>query len=54
MGFDMPVFDTSYEISVNGVTMARNGTPAKSRAESIPAYEPLFSVMSRKVTPWNC
>ncbi|MDM8003155.1 MAG: sensor histidine kinase [Bacteroidota bacterium] len=42
MGFDMPVFDTSYEISVNGVTMARNGTPARSRAESIPAYEPLF------------
>lgn len=42
MGFDMPVFDTSYEISINGVTMARNGTPARSRAESIPAYEPLF------------
>ena len=42
MGFDMPVFDTSYEIAVNGVTMARNGTPARSRAESIPAYEPLF------------
>ncbi len=42
MGFDMPVFDTSYEISINGVTMARNGTPARSSAESIPAYEPLF------------
>jgi len=42
MGFDMPVFDTSFEISINGVTMARNGTPARSRAESIPAYEPLF------------
>ena len=42
MGFDMPVFDTSYEISVNGVTMARNGTPARSSVESIPAYEPLF------------
>ena len=42
MAFDMPVFDTSYEIAVNGVTMARNGTPARSRAESIPAYEPLF------------
>jgi len=42
MGFDMPVFDTSYELSINGVTMARNGTPARSRAESIPAYEPLF------------
>jgi signal transduction histidine kinase len=42
MGFDMPVFDTSYEISVNGITMARNGTPGRTRAESIPAYEPLF------------
>lgn len=42
MGFDMPVFDTSFEIAINGVTMARNGTPAHSRDESIPAYEPLF------------
>lgn len=42
MGFDMPVFDTSYEIAINGVTLARNGTPARSREESIPAYEPLF------------
>jgi signal transduction histidine kinase len=42
MGFDMPVFDTSYEIALNGVTAARNGTPARSSAESIPAYEPLF------------
>jgi signal transduction histidine kinase len=42
MGFDMPVFDTSYEITINGVTVARNGTPARSRNESIPSYEPLF------------
>ncbi len=42
MGFAMPVFDTSYEISINGVTMARNGTPARSRAESVPSYQPLF------------
>jgi signal transduction histidine kinase len=42
MGIDMPVFDTSYEIAINGVTLARNGTPARSRAESIPSYEPLF------------
>jgi len=42
LGFDMPVFDSSYEIAVNGVITARNGTPARSRAESIPAYEPLF------------
>lgn len=42
LGFDMPVFDSSYEIAVNGVTTARNGTPARSKAESVPAYEPLF------------
>jgi signal transduction histidine kinase len=42
MGFDMPVFDTSYEISINGVIVGRNGTPARSRAESIPSYEPYF------------
>lgn len=42
MGFDMPVFDTSYEIAVNGVTMAKNGTPARTSNESIPSYEPLF------------
>jgi signal transduction histidine kinase len=42
MGFEIPVFDTSYEISINGVTLARNGTPSRSKAESIPAYEPLF------------
>lgn len=48
MGFDMPVFDTSYEIAVNGVTMARNGTPARGRNESIPSYEPLFFSYSPK------
>jgi len=42
MGFDMPVFDTSYEIAINGTKMAGNGTPARSRAGSAPAYEPLF------------
>ncbi len=51
MGFEMPVFDTSYEISINGVTMARNGTPARSLAESVPAYEPLiFSYVPRSDT----
>jgi signal transduction histidine kinase len=42
MGIDMPVFDSSFEISINGITVARNGTPGRSPAESIPAYEPLF------------
>jgi len=42
LGFDVPVFNTAYELSINGVTMARNGTPARSRAESVPSYNPLF------------
>lgn len=42
MGFEMPVFDTSFELLINGVTVARNGTPGRNREESIPAYEPLF------------
>ncbi|HOT16416.1 MAG TPA: sensor histidine kinase [Bacteroidales bacterium] len=51
MGFDMPVFDTSYEISINGVTMARNGTPARTRAESVPSYKPLiFSYVPKSDT----
>lgn len=48
MGFDIPVFDSSFELSINGVTMARNGTPARSRAESIPAYEPQFIIYAPK------
>lgn len=42
MGFDMPVFDTSYELYINGVRLAKNGTPAKHRNESVPEYNPLF------------
>ena len=42
LAIDMPVFDSSFEISINGVTAARNGTPGRTAAESIPAYEPLF------------
>jgi len=42
MGFDMPVFDSSYEIYVNGKKMAGNGTPGRSEAETIPAYRRNF------------
>jgi signal transduction histidine kinase len=42
MGFEVPAFDTSFEMAINGVTVARNGTPGRNREESIPAYEPLF------------
>lgn len=42
MGFDMPVFDSSYEIYVNGKRMAGNGNPGRSADETIPAYERNF------------
>lgn len=42
MGFDMPVFDSSYEIYVNGKKMAGNGTPGTSEAETVPAYQRNF------------
>jgi len=42
MAFDMPVFDSSYEIYVDGKFMGGNGTPGKSEAESEPWYERNF------------
>jgi signal transduction histidine kinase len=42
MAFDMPVFDSSYEIYVNGKYMGGNGTPGKTKAETIPWYERNF------------
>lgn len=42
MGFDMPVFDSSYEIYVNGKLMCGNGKPGKTEKETVPAYERNF------------
>lgn len=42
MGFDMPVFDSSYEIYVNGKRMAGNGIPGTSEAKTVPAYQRNF------------
>jgi signal transduction histidine kinase len=42
LGFDMPVFDSSYEIFVNGKSMGGNGTPGKTEAETKPWYEKNF------------
>lgn len=42
LGFDMPVFDSSYEIFVNGKSMGGNGTPGKTEAETKPWYERNF------------
>ena len=42
MGFDMPVFDSSYDIFVDGKFMGGNGTPGKAEAETCPGYERNF------------
>jgi signal transduction histidine kinase len=38
LGFDMPVFDSSYDIYVNGKFMGGNGTPGKTESETKPGY----------------
>jgi signal transduction histidine kinase len=42
LGFDVPVFDSSYEIFINGKSMGGNGTPGKTENETRPWYERLF------------
>ncbi len=42
LGFNMPVFDSSYEIYVDGKSMGKNGTPGKTRDETKPHYEKIF------------
>lgn len=42
MGIDMPVFDSSYDIYVNGEYHGGNGVPGKNADESIPAYSRNF------------
>lgn len=42
MAFDMPVFDSSYDIYINGQYMGGNGTTGKSEQESVPWYEKIF------------
>jgi len=42
LGFIMPVFDSSYEIYVDGKLMGGNGTPGKTEAETVPGYERVF------------
>jgi signal transduction histidine kinase len=42
LGFIMPVFDSSYEIYVDGKFMGGNGTPGKTEAETSPGYERVF------------
>jgi len=42
LGFNLPVFDSSYEIYVDGKLMGGNGTPGKTEAETVPGYERVF------------
>jgi len=42
LGFNFPVFDSSYEVYVDGKLMGGNGTPGRTKTETIPGYERLF------------
>jgi len=42
LAFDMPVFDSAYDIFVDGNYMGGNGNPGKTEAETKPGYEKLF------------
>lgn len=42
LGFDVPVFDSSYDIFVDGKNMGGNGIPGKTESETKPGYERNF------------
>jgi signal transduction histidine kinase len=42
MGVDLPVFDSSYDIYINGKYLGGNGIPGKSEIETIPEYKRNF------------
>jgi signal transduction histidine kinase len=42
LGFDMPVFDSSYDIYINNDYYGGNGIPGKSAAETKPEYKRVF------------
>ncbi len=42
LGIDLPVFDSSYDIYINGKYLGGNGTTGKSAAEAIPEYSRNF------------
>jgi len=42
LGIDLPVFDSSYDIYLNGKYLGGNGTPGKSSAETKPEYKRNF------------
>jgi signal transduction histidine kinase len=42
LGFDVPVFDSSYDIYIDGKYMGGNGIPGQTEAETKPGYEKNF------------
>lgn len=42
LAFDMPVFDSSYDLYVNGKYMGGNGIPGRTETETIPEYRRNF------------
>jgi signal transduction histidine kinase len=42
LAFDMPVFDSSYDIYVNGKYAGGNGIPGKTAEETTPGYDRVF------------
>jgi len=42
LAFDMPVFDSSYDIFINGKYLGNNGIPGKSKNETTPEYKRNF------------
>jgi len=42
LAFDLPVFDSSYDIYVNGIYLGGNGLPGKSKTETNPEYRRNF------------
>lgn len=40
IGFDMPAFETSYQMYVNGVMMSSGGKTGRNESESAPGYNP--------------
>ena len=42
MAIDMPVFDSSYDLYINGTYFGGNGVPGKSQDETVPEYKRNF------------
>jgi signal transduction histidine kinase len=42
LGLDVPVFDSSFDLWLNGVLLTSNGHPGKSEQETTPQYDPGF------------